>query len=141
MYRENGKISIKNNVFFDKNVEICAAHNAVITIDDNTKIFMRFTLNAGADVSIGKMVVIAAGCNVNASERMRKKGVAMQMQDYLHEPIQIGDDVWLGANVSVLKGVKIGNGAIVGANAIVTKDVEPDSIVAGVPAKLIKYRQ
>lgn len=54
--------------------------------------------------------------------------------------ITIGNDVWIGANVSLMDGVKIGDGAIVAANALVTKDVEPYTIVGGVPAKVIKKR-
>ena len=57
-----------------------------------------------------------------------------------HTPPIIGNDVWIGANVVVLQGVKIGDGAIVAAGAVVTKDVEPYSIVGGVPAKMIKKR-
>ncbi len=57
-----------------------------------------------------------------------------------HQPCVIGNDVWIAANVVVLRGVKIGNGAVIGAGAIVTKDVEPYSIVAGVPAKKLKKR-
>ena len=53
---------------------------------------------------------------------------------------QIGNDVWIGNNVTVRYGVKIGDGAIIGSGAVVTKDVEPYSIVGGVPAKTIKYR-
>lgn len=52
----------------------------------------------------------------------------------------IGNDVWVGHNALILEGVKVGDGAIIGAGAVVTKDVEPYGIVAGVPAKLIKYR-
>ncbi|MFW3405390.1 CatB-related O-acetyltransferase [Aliarcobacter butzleri] len=52
----------------------------------------------------------------------------------------IGNDVLISANTIILAGVRIGNGAIVGAGSVVTKDVEPYSVVAGVPAKLIKYR-
>lgn len=54
--------------------------------------------------------------------------------------ISIGNDVWIGANVSLMDGVKIGDGAIVAANALVVKDVEPYTIVGGVPAKIIKKR-
>ena len=54
--------------------------------------------------------------------------------------ITIGNDVWIGANVSLMDGVTIGDGAIVAANALVIKDVEPYSIVGGVPAKVIKRR-
>lgn len=52
----------------------------------------------------------------------------------------IGNDVWVGHNATILGGVKIGDGAIIGAGAVVTKDVEPYAIVGGVPAKVIKYR-
>ncbi|HEX8514845.1 MAG TPA: CatB-related O-acetyltransferase [Bacteroidia bacterium] len=52
----------------------------------------------------------------------------------------IGNDVWIGNNVTIKYGVKIGDGAIIGSGAVVTKDVEPYSIVGGVPARIIKYR-
>lgn len=55
-------------------------------------------------------------------------------------PITVGNDVWIGSQVCIVSGVNIGDGAIVGANSTVTKDVEPYSIVAGNPAKFIKYR-
>lgn len=54
--------------------------------------------------------------------------------------VVIGNDVWVGANASIMEGVHIGDGAIVAANALVTKDVEPFEIVAGVPAKHMKWR-
>ncbi len=55
-------------------------------------------------------------------------------------PVEIGANVWLGADVTVLDGVTIGEGAICAAGSVVTKDVPPYAIVAGVPAKIIKYR-
>lgn len=54
--------------------------------------------------------------------------------------VEIGNDVWIGSNVLIMDGVKIGDGAIIAAGAVVTKDVEPYSIVGGVPAHHIKYR-
>ncbi len=53
---------------------------------------------------------------------------------------EIGNDVWIGNNVTIKYGIKIGNGAIIGSGAVVTKDIEPYSIVGGIPAKIIKYR-
>ena len=55
-----------------------------------------------------------------------------------YAPIHIGKNVWIGANATVLAGVNIGDGAVVAAGAVVTKDVEPNTIVGGVPAKLLK---
>ena len=56
------------------------------------------------------------------------------------DPVFIGNDVWIGHNASIMPGVSIGNGAVIGTGAVVTNNVEPYSIVAGVPAKKIKMR-
>ena len=56
------------------------------------------------------------------------------------EPAIIGSDVWCGANVVIMQGVKIGDGAIIGANAVVTHDIPDYAIAVGLPAKVIKYR-
>lgn len=55
-------------------------------------------------------------------------------------PVTIGNDVWVGLNSSIMGGVTVGNGAIIAAHSVVTKDVPPYAIVGGVPAKIIKYR-
>ncbi|MEE0902329.1 MAG: acyltransferase, partial [Methanobrevibacter sp.] len=56
----------------------------------------------------------------------------------LPAPVKIGNGAWLGSNVTVLPGVTIGDGAIIAANAVVTKDVDADTIVAGIPAKFVR---
>ncbi len=57
-----------------------------------------------------------------------------------YKPVEIGNDVWIGASAVVRGGVRIGDGAIVGAGAVVTKDVPPYAIVGGIPARVIRYR-
>lgn len=57
-----------------------------------------------------------------------------------HTPVTVGNDVWIGIHSMIMGGVTIGNGAVIGAGAVVTKDVPPYAIVGGVPAKIIKYR-
>lgn len=57
-----------------------------------------------------------------------------------NRPVEIGNDVWIGANAIILPGVRIGDGAVLAAGAVVTKDVEPYAVVGGVPAKTIKHR-
>lgn len=59
---------------------------------------------------------------------------------YERPEIQIGNDVWIGRSAIILRGVKIGDGAVIAAGAVVTRDVEPYAIVGGVPAKFIRYR-
>lgn len=60
--------------------------------------------------------------------------------DRFDTPCTIGNDVWIGCGATICRNVKVGDGAVIAANAVVTKDVEPYSIVAGIPARHIKYR-
>ena len=55
-------------------------------------------------------------------------------------PMTVGSDVWVGSNAILCTGISIGNGAVIGANSVVTKDVDPFSVVAGNPARVIRYR-
>lgn len=76
-----------------------------------------------------------------AKDNPTKEEIAKKQASELKKPlIEIGNDVWVGANSIILRGVKIGNGAIIAAGAVVTKNVKPYEIVGGVPAKHIKFR-
>lgn len=66
--------------------------------------------------------------------------IGNQVDNYSKGEIIIEDDVWIGFNAVILSGVKIGKGAVIAAGAVVSSDVEPYSIVGGVPARIIKYR-
>jgi acetyltransferase-like isoleucine patch superfamily enzyme len=71
-----------------------------------------------------------------------QNGTSLSQYDKIIEnkPIEIGHDVFIGMNVTILDGVKVGNGCIIGAGAVVTRDLPPYAIVGGIPAKIIKYR-
>jgi acetyltransferase-like isoleucine patch superfamily enzyme len=93
-------------------------------------------------LTIGSFVRIAAHTViVAASHRFDRTDVPITAQGSTAEGIIIDDDVWIGAGVRVLDGVRIGRGAIVAAGAVVRSDVEPYSIVGGVPAKFLKRRE
>lgn len=64
----------------------------------------------------------------------------MQTHECPYKPVKVGNDVWIGTKAMVLGGVEIGNGAVIAAGAVVTRNVPPYAVVAGVPARIIKYR-
>lgn len=95
-----------------------------------------------ADVTIGNDVrfgplVFATG----SARRFMKRDVVIREQGHDHPGLVIGNDVLIGAGAIILAGVRVMDGAVIGAAAVVTKDVPPYSVVAGVPAKVIKERQ
>ena len=114
-------------------------NNAVgdVIIGDHTRIGLHNTIIG--PVEIGNHVNLAQGITVTAlnhnfsdtNKRIDEQGVSTN-------PVTIEDDVWVGANAVILPGVTIGEHCVVAAGAVVTKDVPPHSLVAGVPAKVIK---
>lgn len=83
----------------------------------------------GDDVLVGHNCVIAT---LNHAEDPERRG------DMIPQPVCIGNKVWIGANATILPGVSIGDGAIIAAGAVVTKDVKPRTVVGGIPAKVLK---
>lgn len=92
--------------------------------------------------NIGNFVMIAANVSILSSDHFHfDTSVPMVLQGKgVEKYVIIEDDVWIGRSVIILPGLTIGKGSIIGAGAIVTKDVDAYSIVAGVPAKLISKR-
>ena len=94
-----------------------------------------------AAVTIGNDVRIAAHCMmVSANHRFADPDTPIRKQGLDFGPIVIEDDVWIGSRVNVLAGVTIGHGSVIGAGAVVTKDVPPMCVMAGVPARKIGER-
>lgn len=93
-------------------------------------------------VKVGNDVMMGPECWIYTQNHATKNtDVSMCFQGfYPVQPVEIGNDVWIGGRVTILPGVKIGNGVIVGAGAVVTKDVPDFAVVAGNPAKIVKYR-
>ena len=124
-------------------------------IDETFGLFPPFSTDCGKNIHVGKNVFINSGCRfqdqggifigdgvligpnvvlatLNHDINPQKRG------DMYPAPIRIGNNVWIGAQATVLPGITIGDGAIVAAGAVVTKDVPANVIAGGVPAKIIK---
>lgn len=114
-------------------------NNAVgdVIIGNHTRVGLHNTIIG--PVKIGNNVNLAQGITVTAlNHNFSDSNKRIDEQGVSTKPVTIEDDVWIGANAVVLPGVKIGNHCVVAAGAVVTKDVPPHSLVAGVPAKVIK---
>jgi carbonic anhydrase/acetyltransferase-like protein (isoleucine patch superfamily) len=96
---------------------------------------------ASAGIRIGRHVMIAPNCCLVAfNHGTVLSGLPMIQQPLVQAPIVIKDDVWIGANCTITAGVTINSGAVVAANSVVTRDVGPNEIVGGAPARFIKHR-
>ena len=129
-------VACGNNVNIDKGVTF----STKCSLGDESGIGKNSYI--GITVTIGKNTMMGMDCLIltrnhnfsNILEPMMYQGFADE------KPVSIGDDVWIGARVIILGGVHIGNHAIIGAGSVVTHDVDDYAIVAGNPAKIIRYR-
>jgi len=127
------------------------AHGGEISIGEYCYVGEQSRIWSASKITIGNRVLIAHNVNIfdnlthpiNAAERHEQffqivtKGYSNRI-DLKESPVFIGDDAWIGCSAIVLKGVTIGEGAIIGAGSVVSKDVPPFTIVAGNPAKIIR---
>ena len=108
---------------------------AEITIGDNCFFNHNCSLTAAENIVIGNQCMFANNFVVVDHDHDRKDGKILK--ELVTAPVKIGNNVWCGANVTVLKGVTIGDGAVIAAGSVVNRDVAAYSVVAGVPARKI----
>lgn len=132
----NGKVAFEKGVFLYPSIKLSVngtrEEPAILKIGSGT------TIGDRTEIHVGKRVEIGRDCSISWD-------VCILDRDY-HElngkevvaPISIGDKVWIGCRATILKGVTIGDGAVVAAGSVVTKKVPPHTCVAGNPAKIIK---
>ena len=114
-----------------------------IRIGRHCHIGERCYLWAGNDqgqIILGDYVSLAPEVFITASDYQFQLGIPFRQQPKRERDVLLGNDVWLGTRVVVTAGVTIGDGCIVGAGAVVTKDLPPNTIAAGVPARVIAQR-
>jgi len=112
-----------------------------IVIGENSHIAEGVIISSGLRIEIGRDALIGPqSMIVDTNHNYGDRTVRIGAQGLACRPIKIGPDVWTGGHVNILPGVTVGQGAIIGAGSVVTKDVPPFAIVVGVPAKVIAFR-
>lgn len=122
------------------NFEHGARFDPTVQIGDNSG--MGIDCSIGGVTYIGNNVMMGPQCIMYSYSHAHDRiDIPMNMQGFEKEtPIHIGDDVWIGSRVTILPGVNVGSHVIIGAGAVVTKDIPDYAIVGGVPAKVIRMR-
>ena len=155
--REAQKITMQINTAYHEPEELQKLFSELIgkPVDETFGLFPPFYTDFGKNITIGKNVFINAGCKFQdqggifiGDGALIGHGVVLatlnhdmdpEKRQALHPaPIHIGKRVWIGANATICSGVTIGDNAVVAAGAVVVKDVPANTVVGGVPAKIIK---
>lgn len=130
---DGAKLSVKKNCIIYNGSTIQVEKGAMLTIGD-CYINCNSKIRCYNNISIGDWTVISEDVIIRDSDNHD-----ILSEGYIKsKPIKIGNHVWIGMNATILKGVTIGDGAIIAAGAVVTKDVPPKTLVGGIPAKVIK---
>ncbi|MEB3218619.1 MAG: acyltransferase [Nostocales cyanobacterium 94392] len=137
----NNKISLGDGVQIQQGVDIRALNDTHIKIEENTFIGPYVCIAGAGNIKIGKNCLIAAHSGLFANNHnFTDPFEYIARQGTTRKGIVIEDDCWLGHNVTVIDGVTIGRGCVIGAGSVVTKDIPPYSVAVGTPAKVVKSR-
>jgi acetyltransferase-like isoleucine patch superfamily enzyme len=142
--RNFSDIAIEAAVALDRGVTLLCSGEPTsqpkIYVGANTYINRNTFIDASLSIVLGKDCAVGPSCYITDHDHSIESDLSPLAQPLISKPTSIGDRVWLGANVTVLKGVTIGNDAVIGAGSVVTKDIPAGAIAVGVPAKVIRYR-
>lgn len=116
-------------------------HEGTLRVGDKCIFGRRATINCYLDVEIGNAVLVADDVYVSDFDH-RVDDITRPIKDQgiVKARVGVGDDVWLGVKATVTRGVRIGRGAVVGANAVVTRDIPDYGVAVGAPARVIRTR-
>lgn len=137
-----GAISIGDDVRILRNATISTAPPGKIFIGDRAHIGEGTLIHSGLSIGIGNDVIIGPqNVIVDSDHQYEDLSVPMNQRPLTFEKVTIEDDVWISSNCVITKGVTLCKGSVIGAGAVVTKDIPSYAIAAGVPARVIKKRK
>jgi acetyltransferase-like isoleucine patch superfamily enzyme len=138
---EQSEVLLQNQVTLDRGVDINSCEDGKIKICQETYVAPYTCIAGPGSIHIGEYCMIASHCGIYANNHIfTDRFRPIMLQGVTTEGIVIEDDCWLGTGVKVLDGVRIGRGCVIGAGAVVTKNIPPYSIAVGIPAKVIGTR-
>lgn len=138
--RKKGRLLIRHHVRIGTEAWLVAANDHDFEVGHHTVLGSYSIFNGGHGLRIGPYVLFAAYVYVNTSDHGLEQGTCIQKQPFVGAPIIIGEDVWIGGHVFINKGVTLHDGCVIGAGAVVTRDIPANAIAAGVPAEVVKER-
>lgn len=136
----NAQIVIEDGVKIDRGVRILACFDGVVRIKANAEVGFYSILNGAGSITVGRECMIGGYVTLQASMHRMAPNASIKSQGSELAAVILGDDVWLGSHVTVMAGLTIGNGSVIGSNAVVTCDVPEMEVWAGVPARKLRDR-
>jgi len=138
-WRGGGRLEVGELTYrLGAGIIVRASHGGVVKLGKQVTLRRLITLHAYERVEIGDFSRIGEMVTIRDHNHFSElEGVPGAHKGFKSAPIVIGKNVWIGVKATIMPGVSIGDNAIVGANAVVTKDVPPGAVVAGVPARVI----
>ncbi|MCH9718275.1 MAG: acyltransferase [Actinomycetia bacterium] len=117
-------------------------HEGVLTVGDKAVFGRDNTINCYLDIEVGGSCIVADWVYICDFDHVTSDiHLPIKDQGLTKTPVRIGEDVWIGAKATVLRGTNVGHGSVIAAHAVVREDVPPMSIVGGVPARILKNRR
>jgi acetyltransferase-like isoleucine patch superfamily enzyme len=137
-----GRLRFGNSIVLQQDVLVECDEEGCLAVGDDVHISRGCVISCGkGDLLIGDHTIIGEYTSIRNSNHGTRRSLLIRSQQEDCRALRIGRDVWIGRGCAVMAGVTIGDGAVVGANSVVTQDVEAYAVVAGAPARLLRYRE
>ena len=133
-----GRLTIGDDVVLDDGCFIYVGPAAHVVLGDRVRVGRNTVVAAADSIDIGNHVLIAEHCSIRDSDHQMDPDDRRYEKAVATSPIRIGADCWLGAGVRILRGAELGDGAIVGANAVVRAKIPARSVAVGAPARVVR---